>query len=165
MLRTLDREEDDLVQTSCTNVHERQLELAQVKESLNRLVSIYVGQDIDRETFLAQKETLLCRKKDLQEATEKHETATPHGWLEPFREWIESAQTLGEIAEHGSQKGKKEVASKVFGSNLVLDSKKARGYALKPWSLPLENRQTGGMVGWPGLEPGTNGLKGRCSTD
>ncbi len=22
-----------------------------------------------------------------------------------------------------------------------------------------------GLVGWPGLEPGTNGLKGRCSTD
>ncbi len=21
------------------------------------------------------------------------------------------------------------------------------------------------QVGWPGLEPGTNGLKGRCSTD
>ena len=21
------------------------------------------------------------------------------------------------------------------------------------------------VVGWPGLEPGTNGLKGRCSTD
>ena len=21
------------------------------------------------------------------------------------------------------------------------------------------------LVGWPGLEPGTNGLKGRCSTD
>jgi hypothetical protein len=76
-----------------------------------------------------------------------------------------SLKTAGEIAVSGSLQEKRVLAGQVFGSNLVLDGKKARGCCVKPWSLLVEKSSTGGMVGWPGLEPGTNGLKGRCSTD
>jgi hypothetical protein len=41
----------------------------------------------------------------------------------------------------------------VFGSNLFLDSKKARGEALKPWSDILSADFLSGMVGTRGLEP------------
>jgi hypothetical protein len=49
------------------------------------------------------------------------------------------AAFLGEIALQGSPQEKKSVASKVFGSNLFFDSKKARGCSVKPWSLLSEN--------------------------
>ena len=106
----------------------------------------------------------MSRRKTLEEEADAH-AANPANWLEPFQNWVLAAKNAGEIAFSGSLPEKKGLALKIFGSNLVLDCKKARGSALKPWSFIPENRKTGGMVGWLGLEPRTNGLKGRCSTD
>ena len=65
----------------------------------------------------------------------------------------------------GSLQQKRVLALEVFGSHLVHDSKKARGFCVKPWSLIPENARAVGMVGWPGLEPGTNPENFRgCST-
>ena len=72
---------------------------------------------------------------------------------------------MDEIAEIGSPGEKKQVAVKIYGSNLFLDSKKGRGYRMKPWSLLVEKSSNGEMVGWQGLEPWTNALKGHCSTN
>jgi site-specific DNA recombinase len=158
MLDMADKEEDNLAEFSRTIAHDKQTEIAVIKESLNRLVSIYVSEDIDRESFLKQKEELLSKKKALQELVRMHEDNTPYVWLEPFKEWIQTAKTLSEIAHNGSPKEKKAVAVKVYGSNLFLDRKKARGDALKPWSLLLEQSLEGGMVPAEGVEPPTNGL-------
>jgi hypothetical protein len=75
------------------------------------------------------------------------------------------AKNAGQIALTGSLQEKRVLVSKVLGSNLVLDRKKARGCSVKPWSLLLEQSLDGGMVGWQGLEPWTNALKGHCSTN
>jgi hypothetical protein len=78
---------------------------------------------------------------------------------------VQTAQNAGKIAVSGSPQEKKTLAAQVFGSNLFLDCKKARGSALKPWSLTLSPDFSGEMVGWAGLEPATNALKGHCSTN
>jgi hypothetical protein len=44
-----------------------------------------------------------------------------------------------DLAESGSLQEKRILALKVFGSNLVLDSKKPRGSCVKPWLLLVEN--------------------------
>jgi multimeric flavodoxin WrbA len=46
-------------------------------------------------------------------------------WLEPFQKWILTAKNAGEIAVSGSLQEKRVLALEVFGSNLVLDGKKA----------------------------------------
>jgi hypothetical protein len=74
-------------------------------------------------------------------------------WLEPLTEWILSAKNAGEIANSGSLQEKRVLAQKVFGSNLVLDGKKARGSCVKPWSLLVEASIAGGMVRAAGFEP------------
>ena len=74
-------------------------------------------------------------------------------WLEPFPNWILTAGNAGEIAVKGSLQEKKVLAQIVFGSNLVLDCKKARGSCVKPWSHLLDNSSSGGMVPTTGLEP------------
>ena len=134
-------------------------------KSINRLLNIYVSQDIDRESFLTQKGVLLSKKKALEEALELDEREGYRRWLEPFKQWVRTAQTLSNIAQAGAPEEKRRAAVQVFGSNLFLDSRKARGCAVEPWSHLSDFNQTGGMVGWEGLEPSTNGLKGRCSTD
>jgi len=67
----------------------------------------------------------MSQKKSLEEQS----TALSAGranWLEPFQNWILTARNAGEIAVKGSPQEKKVLAQKVFGSNLVLDCKKAR---------------------------------------
>ena len=76
-------------------------------------------------------------------------------WLEPFQNWILSARNAGKIAVSGSLQEKRVLAQQVFGSNLVLDCKKARGSCVKPGSALVELNPTGGiMVLPPGIEPG-----------
>lgn len=106
-------------------------------------------------------------KKKTLEAQQAALKAGDRKWLEPnhSRNGFLTAKNAGKIAASGSLPQKKVLASQIFGSNLVLDCKKARGWCVKPWSLLVEKSSSGGMVGWPGLEPGTNSLKGYCSTD
>jgi site-specific DNA recombinase len=158
MLDMAEKEKEDTSQSSAALVHEAQTEILGITASVNRLVSIYVSQDIDRDTFLSQKEELLAKKKRLQEVIRKNENGQMP-WLEPFVEWIHTAKTVGEIALQGSPQEKKSVASKVFGSNLLLDSKKARGCSVKPWSLLSENNSLSQMVRAAGVEPVTNPIK------
>jgi hypothetical protein len=47
---------------------------------------------------------------------------------------------------------KRVLALEFFGSNLVLDGKKARGSCVNPWSLLVENSPCGGMVRGGGFE-------------
>ena len=70
-----------------------------------------------------------------------------------LQNWILAARNAGEIALSDSPQEKKVLARKVFGSNLVLDCKKACGSCVKPWSLLVEKSQTGGLVRAAGLEP------------
>jgi hypothetical protein len=74
-------------------------------------------------------------------------------WLEPFQNWILTARNAGEIAVRGSPQEKKVLAQKVFGSNLVLDCKKARGSCVKPWSLLLDHSSSLVVERVKGIEP------------
>ena len=107
---------------------------------------------MEREVYTAEKSKLMSQKKSLEEqstALENNERV----WLEPFKEWINTAKNAGKIAVSGSLNEKKVLASKIFGSNLVLDRKKARGCCGKPWSLLVENQSSSEMVRTRGLEP------------
>jgi hypothetical protein len=155
MLRMVDEERRESVHNMDSIVQEKQAKLAGIKAALDRLTSAYiVSQDIDRDTFVSQKEKLLSEKKTIQEVLKKNDLSQ-NTWLEPFRGWIKTAKTLSEIALTGSLTEKKGMAAKVFGSNLFLDSKKARGDALKPWSFIVSPEFLGEMVRAAGFEPAT----------
>jgi phage regulator Rha-like protein len=70
--RMAEKEHDDLARSSCALVHDKEVEMATIKESLNRLVAIYVSQDNDRESFLAKKEEHLSRKKASKEGVTRY---------------------------------------------------------------------------------------------
>ena len=96
----------------------------------------------------------MSQKKSLEEQKTRL-VAGRADWLEPFQSWILTAKNTGEIAVSGSAEDKRGLALKIFGSNLVLDCKKARGSCVKPWSLLVEKTKTIKLVGVTGLEPVT----------
>ena len=136
-------------------VDQKRAEIGKINLRLQTLLDSFLDGIIDREAYVAEKAKGMSQKKSLEEQS----SALLKGradWLEPFQNWILTAKDAGEIAISGSLQEKRVLAQKVFGSNLVLDCKKARGSCVKPWSLLLETSQTGGMVPRSGLEPETN---------
>ncbi len=154
MLRMIDDERRQLAASSRNASQERRAEITRLETKLQRLLDAYLEQLIDRAQFAAQKAEILARKKSIMEETTLSEQPR-HAWLEPFQNWIKTAEKLGETVKNGSLTEKKTIAAKVFGSNLFLEDKKARGMALKPWSLLVESASTGGMVRDTGFEPVT----------
>jgi hypothetical protein len=164
MLELVKKEKNQSAQSASLLASQKQGEIEKINLRLQRLLDSFLDELIDRETFAVEKAKLMSQKKTLQEQKAAH-AAGRADWLEPFQNWILTARNAGEVALSGSIQERRVLASKVFGSNLVLDCKIARGSCVKPWSLLVEKSSSGGMVGWQGLEPWTNALKGHCSTN
>jgi hypothetical protein len=154
MLSRIKGEKKSAAQSALQLAAQKREEIERVSLRLQRLLDSFLDGVIDRNDYTAEKAKLMSQKKTLEEQKDAF-VAGRADWLEPFQNWIITARNAGEIAVRGSPQEKKVLAQKVFGSNLVLDCKKARGSCVKPWSLLVENSSTGGMVRDTGFEPVT----------
>ena len=164
MLSRVKEETKQSAQSAALVVTEKRGEIEKINLRLQKLLDAFLDGVIERSDYTAEKAKLMSQKKSLEEQS----TALLRGrsdWIEPFKEWILTARNAGEIAVTGSPQEKKVLAQKVFGSNLVLDCKKARGSCVKPWSLLVEKSLTGGMVEPTGIEPATFSLRTRRSAN
>jgi len=67
-------------------------------------------------------------------------------WVEPMREWIKDAQTLDEIAKTNDLPSKKSYLCKIFGSNLTLQSREARGTPINAWYSLAQAKEKIGKI-------------------
>ena len=154
MLTRVKEEKKQTTQSAKLMAGQKRAEIEKINLRLQKLLDSFLDGLIDREAYVAEKAKGMSRKKSLEEQS----SALLKGradWLEPFQNWIKTARNAGEIAISDSLQQKRVLALEVFGSNLVLDCKKARGSCVKPWSLLVENSQSGGMVRAAGFEPAT----------
>ena len=133
MLKKLDGEKIELAHSCGAFVGEKREEIRAINSKLQRLLDSYLDQDIDRESYLVKKENLLSSKKTLEEQIARIQQ-THNAWLEPMKNWIIEAADAANIASGKDLEAKKVLAQKIFGSNLILSEKIARGDALIPWS-------------------------------
>jgi hypothetical protein len=151
-LARIEQERKAAAQSSSVLVAQKRAEIEKINLRLQKLLDSFLDGVIERNDYTAEKLKLMSRKKSLEEQSSA--LSRSHApWLEPFQSWILEAKNAGQIALTGSLQEKRVLASKVFGSNLVLDCKKARGCAVKAWPLVLEKSRTGGMVARTGIEP------------
>ena len=162
MLELLNQEKKQAAQSTAQLAAQKRAEIEKINLRLQRLLDSFLDELIDRETFTVEKAKLMSQKKTLEEQKTRL-MAGRADWLEPFQNWIISAKNADKIAVCDSLQQKRVLALEVFGSNLVLDCKKARGSCVKRWSLLVEKSQTGGMVREAGVEPTTFGFGGRRS--
>ncbi len=154
MLQMLKTERQSLAASSSVLREKNQTEIANLSARHQRLLDSFLDGALDRETYLAEKAKIFSNKKTLEEQSPSS-VETHYPWLEPFENWLKEAGNAGKVVKTGSLHEKKRLASKIFGSNLLLDRKKARGSATKPWSLLLEESSCSKMVHPAGLEPAT----------
>ncbi len=133
LLALFETEQAQATSTAAILAAESKAEITRRTARIQRLKEAYLDGTISGDEFRSDKAALMAEIRSHEEKTDAL-NAGNHGWLEPLHEWILTATNLSEIAEHGSLTAKRALAEKVFGSNLVLDQKKARGKAVNPWS-------------------------------
>ena len=111
-----------------------------IADKIQRLLDIYLAQDIDRETYLKERAKLLSDKKTIEEKIGQLERDAG-AWLEPLQDWIETASTLAETAERNDLPSKKSSLQKIFGSNLTLHAKKILENPAFPYASLRDARQ------------------------
>ena len=102
---------------------------------------------------------LMSEKKSLQErilVLERNAAV----WLEPMRKWLKEASMLEEIAKSKDYPSKKSSLQKIFGSNLTLHAREARGIPHNHWfslSAIKENQSnsdlSSNLLDLRGIEP------------
>ena len=154
MLKRVNDEKKQSTQTAKLMAGQKRAEIETINQRLQKLLDAFLDGVIERSDYTAEKAKLMSQKKSLEEQC----SALLRGradWLEPFQNWIITAKNAAKIAVSDSLQQKRVLALEVFGSNLVLDCKKARGSCVNPWSLLVEKSLTGGMVRVAGVEPTT----------
>ena len=132
MLKRLDTEQAETAQSVTACVRETKDEISTIKIKLERLLDSYLEQDIDRNTYLDKKAILMSEKKSLEgKIIDLEHTQSTR--LEPMREWIKTASNLNGIAAAASLIPKREMAVRIFGSNLTLTNRLLNGRAIAPW--------------------------------
>ena len=133
--------------------------LFSISEKIQRLLDVYLAQDIDRETYLKERSKLFSEKKSFEEKIGRLERDAT-SWLEPMREWVLTASTLDEIAQRNDLPSKKSSLQKIFGSNLILHDKKIQETPSFPFSALRAARQNSSpfetslvLAGRLGIEP------------
>ncbi len=154
MLLRLDEEKIDAAQSCQAFVAEKQKEIIIINGKLQRLLDSYLDQDIDRDDYRARKATLLSEKKTLEESVSRLQQ-THTAWLEPMKTWVNEASGVDEVARGEDKNAKKVLALKIFGSNLTLSHKRARGDAREPWAALRAAPPTRGWEPPVGIEPTT----------
>jgi hypothetical protein len=151
MLTRVKEEKKQAAQSSLTVAASKRAEIEKLNSRLQILLDSLLDGIIEREVYVAEKAKVMSQKKTLEEQQATLQQGK-NNWLEPLANWVNEAKNTGKIALSGSLHEKKALAKKVFGSNLVLDRKKARGSCLKPWSLLLETSSSSQLVPATGLE-------------
>ncbi|TXT48536.1 MAG: recombinase [Limisphaerales bacterium] len=134
MLSRVKEEKRKVAQSAAQLAAQKQAEIEKLNLRLQRLLDSFLDELIDRDTFTVEKAKIMSQKKTLEEQRTRL-MAGRADWLEPFQKWVLAAKNAGKTAVSGSLSQKRVLALEVFGSNLVLDGKKARGSCVKPWSF------------------------------
>ena len=136
MERMAEKDAHDASASAEASIRALRAEIAVCDGKIARLTDLFVEQDIDRAEYLARKRVLADERRALEDKVLKFERDAGH-WLAPLRQWIQEAQTMGEIAKSEDLPLKKSSLQKIFGSHLALHARKARGTAKMHWlSLP-----------------------------
>ena len=140
MNKMADKDAHDASAHAEASIRALRAEIAVYDGKIARLTDLFVEQDIERDEYLSRKRSLADAKRQLEDKVLKFERNAGH-WIEPLREWIQEAQTLDEIAKSEDLPLKKSSLQKIFGSNLALHAREARGTAKMHWLSLLPPRK------------------------
>ena len=167
----LDTEAASASKTAAEAVQGQRDKVFDISNKLERLTDLYVAEDIEREDYLSRRRALMSERRTIEEQIVRLERA-PAAWVEPVRNWIQDASRLAETAESKDIPFKKSPLQKVFGLNLRIHAREARGNPIPPYAVLRAARISASekplslkLEPMSGIEPETSSLPMTCSTN
>jgi len=133
LYRKADKDEKEAGLVARVAIQELRTKVSNVDDRVSRLTDLYIEQDIDREAYLERKCALMSDKRSTEEQIARLEEDFTT-WLQPLRQFINDASLLDETAKNFDLPSKKLSLQKIFGSNLSLTAREARGTALPQYA-------------------------------
>ena len=127
-----EKDAQEATHTTAASVQGMRAKIAELDGKIARITDLFVEQDIERGDYLERKRALMSEKKSVQERILLLERNAAV-WLEPMRAWLKEASVLEETAKSKDYPSKKSSLQKIFGSNLTLHAREARGTAKMHW--------------------------------
>ena len=138
-------------------VQEFKKDLLNINDKLNKLLDSYLDNVVSREDYLNRKDKFMSEKKTIEQRIETLEQS-PNKWLEPMREFFNTALTADKIASDNINLFQKREFLKKTGSNLTLTNKIVDCHLPEQWAALRAARQVGTKVLSTGFEPVTSRL-------
>jgi site-specific DNA recombinase len=145
MLSRIEGERATATEQAQTLIEVNCLKIDTINASLITLQDGLVDGLFDHEYVRTKRTALMGTRRDL-EAKNDELSNDATSWLEPFRDFISTARNIALTCSHGTKEARAELARKIFGSNLVLSSRKPRGEAVKPWAIFADNELSHDLV-------------------
>ena len=133
-------------------VQEFKKDLLNINDKLNKLLDSYLDNVVSREDYLIRKEKFMSEKKTIEQRIETLEQS-PNKWLEPMREFFDTAVEANKIASDNINLFQKREFLKKTGSNLTLTNRIVDCDLPDQWAALRAARQVGTKVPGKGLEP------------
>src|SRR3989339_723587 len=128
LLKMVEKDFNNSAPSLTTCVKEKEEKISSLSKRLERLLSGYLDQDIEKEIYRVEKGKLILQKKSLEEEI-TNLSHKQNDWLAPFQNWLKDAQSLDKIASDDDLFANKVKAKEIFGSNLSLGEKTVRASA------------------------------------
>ncbi len=122
ILRELEKDRVRDVQSSRPHQQNLEREIASIDTKINRLVDIYLEDTITKDEYTKKKESLLNKKKDLQEALRDFADGD-NNWFEQASSFVTLLNRAGYIMRGGNLESQKEFLEKI-GSNFILKERR-----------------------------------------
>ncbi|MDQ5963297.1 MAG: site-specific recombinase, partial [Patescibacteria group bacterium] len=105
-----------------TNTEVLRTDITHLSDKLALLLESYLDGDVERELYQDKRAEILGQKKRLEEKIEQA-TVGVSTWVEPMKQWIETAVSIHKIAKSDDLQAKKSLCLEIFGSNLQMRQK------------------------------------------
>ena len=112
---------------------------SQLKNKMDKLVSIYLDGEIEKDVYLRRKDALMKISADIH--SQKNGFGQPLTWLEPLRQWVKTANHIGKLADSDSDYKDLSSALQKVGSNPILQDKKIVFDWLPPFDILAKDRE------------------------
>jgi len=119
--------------------------LSDIQNKLDKLVNGFLEGIIEKDTYLKKKDSLIKQKIEIEQRQAGFGERAKL-WVEPMREWLETAHKAGKLAFSDDYPGMKKILEKI-GTNRQVTDKKVEVNFVRPFDSLLRARAMWGEAG------------------
>jgi len=122
ILRELEKDKNEAIQSSRPVRQKIERDISNIDDKVNKLIDLYLENNISVEEYRKKKEELLNKKKDLQESL-SFSGGRGNNWFERAKDFVTDLNKASYVLREGNLESHREYLEKI-GSNFILQERR-----------------------------------------